>query len=114
MKYVTLIYPKPGSHDLPDPEQQAALTAEYIGLRRDPRCIGGGHLQPSETATTVRENLVTDGPFADTKEILAGYYVLDADNLDEALEFTQKIPALRLGGAVEVRPLVDIPGETGF
>ena len=69
-----------------------------------------------ETATTVSyagdENLITDGPYADTKEVLGGYYVLDASNLDEALEFAQRIPAVRLGGAVEVRPLVEVPVET--
>ena len=87
-------------------------------MRADPRCIGGAHLQSAETATTVRyspgEALITDGPFADTKEVLGGYYVLDAPDLDEALEFVQRIPAVRLGGAVEVRPLVEIPTEDGF
>ena len=58
--------------------------------------------------------LITDGPFADTKEVLGGYYVLDAADLDEALEFVQRIPAVRLGGAVEVRPLVEIPMEDAF
>ena len=86
-------------------------------MREDPRCLGGAHLQPAETATTVRhsagEALITDGPFADTKEVLGGYFVLDASNLDEALEFVLRIPAVRLGGAVEVRPLVEIPVEDG-
>ena len=92
------------------------MNAEYLALREDPRCLGGAHLQPGETATTVRhgggENLITDGPYADTKEVLGGYYVLDASDLDEALEFAQRIPAVRLGGAVEVRPLVEVPVET--
>ena len=57
-------------------------------------------------------NLITDGPFADTKEVLGGYYILDASDLDEALEWAQRIPAIRLGGAVELRPLVEIPVET--
>ena len=69
-----------------------------------------------ETATTVREgggqNLITDGPYADTKEVLGGYYVFEASNLDEVLEVAQRIPAVRLGGAVEVRPLVEVPVET--
>ena len=114
MKYAMLIYPKPGSHDLPE-EAARALTAEYLALRDDERCIGGAHLQPGEMATTVRhgdrENLITDGPYADAKEVLGGYYVLEESNLDAALEFAQRIPAVRLGGAVEVRPLVDIPIE---
>ena len=117
MKYAMLIYPKAGSHDRDTEEEARTLTAEYLALRDDPRCIGGGHLQGGETATTVRhggaENLITDGPFADAKEVLGGYYVLEADNLDEALEFADRIPAVRLGGAVEVRPLVEIPVETG-
>ena len=114
MKYATLIYTRPGSHDEElTPDEQAALTAEYMALRHEPQCIGGGHLQPIETATTVRGGgLVTDGPFADTKEVFAGYFVVDAENLDQALEFAQRIPAVRLGGAVEVRPLFDMPGET--
>ena len=89
------------------------MSAEYYAFRDDPRCLGGAHLQPIETATTVRDGgLITDGPFADTKEVLGGYYVLDAADLDEALEFDHRIPAVRLGGAVEVRPLVDVPVET--
>ncbi|MBN9636009.1 MAG: hypothetical protein J0H22_12570, partial [Actinobacteria bacterium] len=55
--------------------------------------------------------LITDGPYADTKEVFAGYFVIDADNLDQALEWAQRIPAVRLGGAVEVRPLFEMPGE---
>ena len=115
MKYALLIYPKPGSHEALGEDEYESVNAEYLALREDPRCLGGGHLQPLETATTVRYggggNLITDGPYADTKEVLGGYYVLDASNLDDALEFAQRIPAVRLGGAVEVRPLVDT-GET--
>ena len=118
MKYALLIYPKPGSHEALGPDEYGPVNAEYLALREDPRCVGGAHLQPLETATTVRngdgENLIIDGPFADTKEVLGGYYVLDAADLDEALEFAQRIPAVRLGGAVEVRPLVEIPMEDGF
>ncbi|MGH2852252.1 MAG: hypothetical protein ACRDLP_16765 [Solirubrobacteraceae bacterium] len=62
-----LIYPKPGSHEGLGEEEAKALTAEYLGLRDDPRCVGGAHLQPGEMATTVRhgdaEILVTDGQF---------------------------------------------------
>ena len=118
MKYAVLIFPKPGSHDGLEPAEYGPLNAEYLALRDDPRVLGGGHLQPAETATTVRHGsggaLITDGPFADTKEVLGGYYVLDAPDLDEALEFAQRIPAVRLGGAVEGRPLVEIPTEDGF
>ena len=118
MKYALLIFPKPGSHEALPPEEYAPVNAQYLALRDDPRCIGGAHLQAAETATTVRQSLgdvlITDGPFADTKEVLGGYYVLDAANLDEALEFSQQIPAVRLGGAVEIRPLVEISTEDAF
>ena len=118
MKYAVLIYPKPGSHEAFEAEEAEALTAEYLAFRDDPRCVGGAHLQPVETATTVRygggQNLIIDGPFADTKEVLAGYYVFEASDLDEVLEVAQRIPAIRLGGAVEVRPLVEIPVESAY
>ena len=112
MKYAMLIYPKPGSHEGLEEAEATALTAEYLALREDSRCVGGAHLQPGDMATTVRAgSLITDGPFADAKEVLGGYYVLEESDLDAALEFAQQIPAVRLGGAVEVRPLVDT-GET--
>ncbi|BCI83146.1 dehydrogenase [Mycolicibacterium sp. TY66] len=113
MKYATLIYTRPGSHDAELTEdEQAALSAEYMAMRFEPQCVGGGHLQPVETATTLRgDGLITDGPYADTKEVFAGYFVIEADNLDQALEWAKRIPAVRLGGAVEVRPLVELPGE---
>lgn len=111
-----LIYPKPGSHEGLEDAEAKALTAEYLALRDDSRCVGGAHLQPGDTATTVRrggaDNLITDGPYADAMEVLGGYYVFEAPDLDAALEFAQRIPAVRLGGAVEVRPLVEIPMET--
>ncbi len=116
MKYALLIYPKPGSHEALGEDESESVSAEYWAFREDPRCLGGAHLQPIETATTVRyrgsENLITDGPYADTKEVLGGYFVFEASNLDEALEMAQRVPAVRLGGAVEVRPLFEIPVET--
>jgi hypothetical protein len=113
MKYALLIYPKPGSHEALGEDEAKAVSAEYYAFRDDPRCLGGAHLQPLETATTVRHGgLITDGPYADTKEVLGGYFVFEASNLDEALEVAQRVPAVRLGGAVEVRPLVDVPVET--
>jgi hypothetical protein len=73
--------------------------------------IGGDQLQPVETATTVRvqdgETLLTDGPFVDAKEHLGGYFLVDVDDLDRALAIAARIPAARMGGAVEVRPLVE-------
>jgi hypothetical protein len=72
--------------------------------------LSGAALQPVTTATTVRladgKPLVTDGPFADTKEVFGGYYLYEADNLDQATEMAARIPALRLGGSIEVRPIM--------
>jgi hypothetical protein len=117
MKYALLIYTNADDPALA-PEEQEALTAEYMAFREDPRCLGGGHLQPIETTTTVRggaggEPLVIDGPYADTKEVFGGYFVFEAADLDEVLEVAQRIPAVRLGGAVEVRPLFEVPAEVG-
>jgi hypothetical protein len=92
-------------------DEQKAMFADYVALGKDPRARGGGQLQPVETATTVRvqdgQTLTTDGPYADTKEVFVGYYVFEADNLDEAIELAARIPVARLGGAIEVRPLVE-------
>jgi hypothetical protein len=111
MKYALLIYSKPGSHDaVPDEERQGVL-GEYMALTSHSRYVDSAELEPVETATTVRvqdgRTLTTDGPFADTKEVFAGYYVFEADNLDQAIELAARIPAARLGGAIEVRPLVE-------
>jgi hypothetical protein len=81
-----------------------------MALAREPVTVGGDELQDPDTATTVRvrdgETLTTDGPFAETKEQLGGYYLIDCGSLDEALEFAARIPAAERG-AVEVRPLVE-------
>ena len=84
---------------------------EYLALRQLPGVVGGEQLQPVETATTVRvqngETLLTDGPFVDAKEHVGGFILVDVDDLDAALEIAARIPAARMGGAVEVRPLVE-------
>ena len=113
MKYAMLIYSKPGSFEgLPEGEQQAVLS-EYFALREDPRCLDGAGLQGTETATTIRvddgRTLTTDGPYADTKEVFGGYYVFDVPDLDDALEVAARIPAAKLGGAIEVRPVLERP-----
>jgi hypothetical protein len=111
MKYAMLIHAKPGDVEALAGDEQKAVFAEYTALAEDPRARGGAQLQPIETATTVRvqdgRTLTTDGPYADTKEVFVGYYVFEADNLDEAIELAARIPAARLGGAIEVRPLVE-------
>ena len=111
MKYALLIYDKPGSHEELAEDELNAVYGEYFALSDDPRCVGGAQLQPVTTATTVSveagRTLTTDGPFADTKEVFGGYYVFEAANLDEAIELAARIPSARLGGKVEVRPLVE-------
>jgi hypothetical protein len=95
--------------DLSDAEKES-ITREYFAISDTPGITGGAQLQPVETATTVRvhdgETLTTDGPFPETKEALGGYYLLEADDLDAAIELAARVPAARLGGAVEVRPVV--------
>jgi hypothetical protein len=111
MQYAMLIYAEPGYTDGLSEDEGKAMFADYVALGEDARTRAGAQLQPIETATTVRvqegQTLTTDGPFADTKEVFVGYYVFEADNLDEAIELAGRIPAARLGGAIEVRPLVE-------
>jgi hypothetical protein len=110
MKYALLIYTKPGATDNFTNGELEAMSAEYFAMRDEPGCVGGGGLQDVATATTVRVSdgqvLTTDGPFAETKEVFAGYYVFDLENLDAAIEVAARVPAVRLGGSVEVRPLM--------
>jgi len=111
MKYALLIYYDPATLPQFDEEEQRAVTAEYYAIADEPSCLAGGHLQPVESATTVRvaggEVLTTDGPFAETKEVFAGYFLFELDNLDQALEIAGRVPAARMGGSVEVRALVE-------
>jgi hypothetical protein len=113
MNYLLQIYPVSSREEferLPAADQQA-IVEEYLAIGRSPGVVGGRQLQPVETATTVRvengETLLTDGPFVDAKEHLGGYLVVEADDLDAALEIAARIPAARMGGAIEVRPLVE-------
>jgi hypothetical protein len=112
MKYMLLIYSSdaPGSYATLSEDEQRGVMAEYMAISELPGVVGGAQLQATDTATTVRvedgSTLTTDGPFVETKEALGGYYLLEADDLDAALEVAGRIPAARLGGAVEVRPVV--------
>ncbi|HEY1316855.1 MAG TPA: YciI family protein [Gaiella sp.] len=113
MKYLLQIYSDTGPAEfarLPKDEQDA-IVDEYLAVSRSPGVVDGAQLQPVETATTVRvadgETLLTDGPFMDAKEHLGGFLVVEAGDLDAALDLAARIPAARMGGAVEVRPLVE-------
>jgi hypothetical protein len=110
MKYVALIYGTEDAWSALSKEEQEQAVDRYMALGRDPVVTDGSELQDSDAATTVRvrdgETLTTDGPFAETKEQLGGYYIVDCASLDEAIEFAARIPAAERG-AVEVRPLVE-------
>jgi hypothetical protein len=118
MKYMLLIHqgttPTPRSPDewakLSEEEQQAVF-ADYQAINENPRVTPGMQLDEPDTATTVQvedgKTLTTDGPFVETKEALGGYLIFEADDLDAAIELASRIPAARLGGAIEVRPIVE-------
>ena len=114
MKYMLLIYDPPAGADGFDrlsEEEKQAIMGRYFALTQAPGFLEGAQLQPAATATTVRvqdgRTLTTDGPFAETKEQLGGYYVFEAPDLDAALELASRVPVAERGGAVEVRPLVE-------
>jgi hypothetical protein len=113
VKYLLQIYSDIGPAEFGrlTTDEQDAIVGEYLAIRQSPGVIGGEQLQPVETATTVRvqdgQTLLTDGPFLDAKEHLGGYFLVEADDLDAALEIAERVPAARMGGAVEVRPLVE-------
>ena len=116
MKYMLLIHhgttPTPGtdSWEALSDEEKGAVYASYQALNQTPGFTPGQRMDDAETATTVRvkdgETLTTDGPFVDIKEALGGYGFYEADDLDAAIELAATIPAARMGGAVEIRPIV--------
>ena len=115
MKYMLLIHqgttPLPGTPDWErlSEEEQKAVYADYQAVNQTPGVTPGVWMDSPETATTVRvangETLVTDGPFVAVKEALGGYLFYEADDLDAAIELAARIPAARLGGGIEIRPL---------
>ncbi|HZR94786.1 MAG TPA: YciI family protein [Gaiellaceae bacterium] len=112
MKYAVLLYDDPAAWESVDDETMRSLHDEYMAVASEPENYGGAQLQPAGTAKTLRMDggrlLVTDGPFAETKEIISGLYLLDADSEERAIELASRIPTVsRMGGAVEVRPIVE-------
>ena len=115
MKYLLLIHqgetPTPGTDawDQLSEDEQKAVYADYQALNQTPGVTPGEWMEGPEMATTVRvqdgQTLTTDGPFVSVKEALGGYLFYEADDLDAAIELASRIPAARLGGAIEVRPL---------
>jgi hypothetical protein len=118
MKYMMLIH----QGDAPTPrspeawaslseDEQKAVYADYQAINQTQGVTSGLELDSPETATTVRvedgKTLTTDGPFVELKEAIGGYFLFEADDLDAAIELASRIPAARLGGAIEVRPIVE-------
>ena len=117
MKYMLLIHqgttPLPGTPewDALSPAEQGEVYASYKELNETPGMTPGVQMAGPETATTVRvqdgRTLTTDGPFVEIKEAIGGYCFYEADDLDAAIELAAKIPAARMGGGIEIRPLVE-------
>ncbi len=126
MKYMLLIHqgdaPRPGrdgesneaavaAFEALSQEEQGKIWGAWQAINETPGVSPGLQLQPPETATTVRvkngKTLTTDGPFAETKEAIGGYLVFEAGDLDAAIELASRIPTAAMGGAVEVRPVVE-------
>ncbi len=111
MKFALLINDLPGMYDALEPAERDAVFGEYFAISKDDRVVGGEQLLPASTAKTVRasagETQVIDGPPAATEEVLGGYYVVEVDAVDDALQIAKRIPAVRLGGSVELRPVME-------
>jgi hypothetical protein len=114
MQYLLLIYDEEKTWDAMSEADRKAIAAEYDAFTDDIRKSGhfrnGEALQPTTTATTVRvkngKTMTTDGPFAETREQLGGMYLVEAANLDDAIEVAARIPSTRVGGSIEVRPVM--------
>jgi|ERR1700722_10006481 hypothetical protein len=119
MRYMLLIYTKEAEAAKMTPEEFDKISAAHYAVMQETSKLGifrgSEPLRPTATATIIRTQqgkpLITDGPFAETKEQLAGYYILDCENLDEAIHWAKKIPTSFKGdsGCIEIRPLIPIP-----
>ena len=117
MKYMLLIHqgttPTPPSEEWErlSEREKGVVYGAYKAINETPGVSPGQRMQPHEMATTVRvkdgETLTADGPFVETKEALGGYLFFEADDLDAAIELAARIPAASMGGAIEVRPIVE-------
>jgi hypothetical protein len=114
MRYLCLIYDNEQQWSTMPKDQSDALMGEYgnftQGIKKSGHYIGGEALQPTQTATTLRirngKISTTDGPYAETKEQLGGYYLIDAKDLNDAIQVASKIPSARLG-SIEIRPIME-------
>ena len=112
MQYMLLVYDDPAEWGSVSEKEMHGLYQEYAAVAQDKATKHSAQLHPTETGKTVRikngKTLVTDGPFAETKEALGGYYLVEADSIEAAESLAAKIPSARLGGSVEVRQVVEM------
>ena len=120
MEFLALVYGDPDNWERLSEEERSAAYEGYVAVSRDAEAAGAlvdaSELESTAAATSVRvrngDALVTDGPYAEVKESLGGYYLLSCDTLDDAIGWAAKIPAAWTGGAIEIRPVhVDESGE---
>jgi hypothetical protein len=115
MRYMLLIYGDEKNWAKRSDQERATIFKQYEeftdSIRRSGAHQAGEPLRPTSTATTVRmkngKTITTDGPFAETKEQLGGYYIVDAKDLNDALSIAGRIPSVQIGGSVEVRPIME-------
>ncbi|MBZ4420362.1 YciI family protein [Myxococcus sp. RHSTA-1-4] len=120
MRYVLAIYENEKQWESMPKSEADQVMGEYLafteGIKKSGNYVAGEALQPIATATTVRirdgKRLTTDGPFAETKEQLGGFYLIEAENIDQAIAIASRIPAARTG-CIEVRPVVDFSQPQG-
>ena len=118
MRYLCLIYENEKAWESMPPAESEAVMGEYFafteGIRGKGQLVAGEALHPTQTATTVRVRngkiSTTDGPYVETKEQLGGFYLIEAQDLNEAIQIASRIPSARFGG-VEVRPVIDFSQE---
>jgi hypothetical protein len=119
VQYMLLIYDDPNVWQELSEGDRNAMMGEYLGYTESLRQAGvyveGAPLESTHTATTVRQRdgrqLITDGPFAETREVLGGYYVIECESLDDALAHAGRCPSARFG-SIEVRPIMQTPART--
>jgi hypothetical protein len=120
VKYMLLIYSEPKAWESLSEAERGAMMGEYYAFTKaivdSKEHVAGEPLQGVETATTVRvrsgEVLATDGPFAETKEVLGGYYIVDVPDFDRAAELASQLPGARRGlDSIEVRPIMELPPD---
>lgn len=118
MRYMLMIFANEETMGQMTPEAMSANMSAWWKYTNDMQEAGkyvvGDALQPTATATTVRSDAVIDGPYAETKEQLGGYYIVEAADLDEAINWAKRMPHMAQGGATEVRPVLDLGGTTEY